>query len=257
VCAFSLSGSLIDRLSPVMAAVQSTGVPVHPSSDWFQLSPGRPAPKPFITISRQAGAGGSTLAERLVERLNQRDDGSHPWTCWDRELTEKIAAERRLSKQLIDSLEENSRSWFENVLAGLSSDPEFDEVRVYHYVAGTIRALAQAGHVVLVGRGAAFVTRDMPGGVHVRLVAPLAYRVAETARRLNGSVREAARWVRRTDRARRIFYRAHWPKESIGPESFAITLNTAIVPIDRIVDCIIPLIAADSRVLSAGQTRSD
>src|SRR3954451_23836832 len=30
----------------------------------------RPGPLPFVTISRQAGAGGRTLAKRLAERLN-------------------------------------------------------------------------------------------------------------------------------------------------------------------------------------------
>ena len=40
-----------------------------------------------------------------------------------------------------------------------------------------VRALAEVGRVIIVGRGGVFITRDLPGGIHVRLVAPREWRV--------------------------------------------------------------------------------
>jgi hypothetical protein len=49
----------------------------------------RPRPQPFVTISRQAGAGGRSFARGLAARLNELDPGGLPWTVWDNELVER------------------------------------------------------------------------------------------------------------------------------------------------------------------------
>src|SRR5437763_15614664 len=76
---------------------------------------------PFVTISRQAGAGGITFARRLAEALNQRQSSQeHPWQSFDRELVERIAADHHVSTELSDSLEKSSHTWIEELFSGLS-----------------------------------------------------------------------------------------------------------------------------------------
>jgi hypothetical protein len=69
-------------------------------------------PSEFVTISRQAGAGGQTLASRLPERLNAEAPSERPWSVWDRELVEQAAHEHHLPEALMSHVESHHRSAF-------------------------------------------------------------------------------------------------------------------------------------------------
>jgi hypothetical protein len=200
----------------------------------YQAARAGHSPRPFVTISRQAGAGGRTLATALVDHLNRTDAGELPWTAWDDELVERVARERDLPPERVAALEGRQPTWLEEALGGLamaSNAPA--EATVFRGMAMSVRALAELGRVVIVGRGAVFMTGDLPGGVHVRLVAPVAARVSSTAAERRLSPAAAAEWVRETDRARAAFYRRHWPGGALNPEAFTMTLNTAALSLDR------------------------
>ena len=228
------------RLRPVLAAVISTGKPVRGTVSQV----GAPAPPaPFFTISREVGAGGNTLAQALVLALNRHvDAGERPWEAYDRELVEKVAADHHISSSLIASLGDSGHSWFREVLSGLPGDSaEPSEFNLYRRVAQTIRALAQAGRVVLVGRGGVYITHRMPGGIHVRLVAPLEHRVNNMARQLNLNPGAAADHVRRLDKNRAAFYHHYWPQFQLTPDTFTITFNTAQLTEDQMTDTLATL----------------
>lgn len=228
--------SILSRVRPIMAALRT--VPIPARDDLFRP----PVPVPFVTISRQAGAGGWTLAENLVKRLNERDKPEHPWTTWDRELVEKAASDHHISRELIESLEDKGRSWFEDFLGGLGG--EMNDIAVYRRVAATIRALSGVGHVVIVGRGGMFITGKMEAGVHIRLIAPLQARIARMMVELEMNHEQASKWVHDTDKRRDAFYKRYWPEKTIGPEHFTMTLNTASIPDEAITECVLPLIPA-------------
>jgi hypothetical protein len=202
-------------------------------------------PAPFVTISRQAGAGGRSFAKELARRLNERDPGDLPWTVWDNELVERVAAEHHLPLDRVMAMEDERPSWLETALGSLAATrATADEPTVFRRVAATIRALAELGRVVIVGRGSAFVTADMPGGVHVRLVAPQDRRIDRAARSMAVSPAIAADWVRDTDAAREAFYRRHFPGRPLTPENFTATFNTAAESNDRLVDAAVALVLA-------------
>jgi len=195
---------------------------------------------PFVTISRQTGAGAADLAEKLAERLNASDKTARAWMSWDRELVERVAADHHLSKDLVQNLGEPGQGWLTDFLAGLSSssDTSLEESGVYHLVTKLIATIAAAGKAIIVGRGGVFVTRGLPGGIHVRLVAPMEKRIEEIARRTKGTQSQAARYVHAADAARRAFYHRYWPKGSIEPETFTVTFNSAELTVEQMVDCL-------------------
>jgi cytidylate kinase len=218
-------------------------------------------PAPFVTVSRQAGAGGRTLGRALADRLTALGPPDRPWAVWDRELVEKVSAEEHIPASLIESLEADGprRSMFQDFLASLSARndaADLDEFQVYRRVARTVRALARAGHAILVGRGGVYATSDLPGGVHVRLVAPLHDRVANMARILNVSEAHAAEEVRRIDRYRDTFHRRYWPDKALLPEIFTVTLNTARLGDEEMANCILPLIPRGSAASPANAPRA-
>ncbi len=240
-----LSASASGSVRPIFGAIRSVPVPVHQEAD------GQAPPLPFITISRQPGAGAVSLGRELVEHLNQIDPHPRPWSLWDRELVEKVAAEHHLPANVVDRLEEGRHGWFDDFLRSLAFSPEAsaaDEDGIYQRVSQTMRALAQLGRVVLVGRGGVYITRKLPGGIHLRLVAPLEWRIAHMAQLLECESRTAARKVDELERNRQAFYRRFWPKETLACDNFTLSLNTAGHDEQQLVRCILPLIPVEAAV---------
>lgn len=200
---------------------------------------------PFVTISRQAGSGGIKFGRLLAERLNGADPSAHPWHSFDRELVERIAADHHLSTDLIDSLEKSSHTWIAEFIGGLShSDRAPSELGVFRRVMETMRALARAGHVVLVGLGGALMTRDMPRGLHVRILAPFEWRVANLARNDGLNHGEARERVKLLDRDREAFVTRFWPQVKNMQEFYHLTLNASLLSEEQMVECLLPLIGA-------------
>lgn len=182
-----------------------------------------PRIRPFITIAQQAGAESRSLPRRLAEVLSAQDPSAPAWSNWDRELVERISADGHVPAELVDSLETSGHSWFDALLTGISG--RTDEMVVFHHIKETVRELARGGHAILVGHGSIYTTRDLPGGLHVRLIAPLDVRVTNVARELDLPIAEARQHVLRLDRQRRTFFARFWPDRPLEPEMFAATLN--------------------------------
>src|SRR5579862_168745 len=142
---------------------------------------GKPgSPLPAITISRECGAGAVGVANIIAETLNAHRKGeeSPPWTVFDRNLAERVLVEHELSPRV-------ARFMPEDVTAELKA--AFEEFLGLHpsnwtllqYTNETILRLARAGNAIIVGRGGNVVTRTLNNVFHVRLVAPIGFRVQQ------------------------------------------------------------------------------
>jgi cytidylate kinase len=225
--------SRVTTVHPIMGAIGSVPIPAK-----VLIGPVSKPVFPFVTISREPGAGALGVGHKLVEILNaELGDDEQKWTCWDREIVEKVAADHNLSARLVEGLEEKDHSWIGSFLSSLSFTDEshVDEDMVYSRVKHTIEALASAGRVVIIGRGGVFITRHLANGIHIRLVAPFEKRVEHMVKLLGLSEKAAAAQIRQIERNRRTFFKMHWPSKSLAPDQFALTINTAEVEIPTIV----------------------
>ena len=193
-------------------------------------------PIPFLTMARQCGAGGSDIAERVADCLSALHRSELPWRGYDRELVEKVAEDHELSAALLETLTDDRRTWLSDVVGGGPG-----ELALLRRVAATCRALAEAGRCIIVGRGGVFITRDMPGGVHVRLVAPLDFRVARKAKEWEVSEADAESRIRKIDQNRIQFYQRYFTNAE-SAETFALTINTQAVPEDKQIELLLRLI---------------
>ena len=80
---------------------------------WEQESPERPEEDaqtgPFVTVSRQVGAGGTTVAELLAEILNERARGGEgTWTVFDKNLGLRVLDDHDLPHSYVEFLKEES-----------------------------------------------------------------------------------------------------------------------------------------------------
>lgn len=199
---------------------------------------------PFITLSRQAGAGGRSLARAILAEFETRaeDPRFQGWSIFDEELCAMIASDPEVHVSFRELLTEEYRSWAEDVVSVLLGKSFQDEVQ--KKISVTIRQLALVGKAILVGRGGASITRDLPRGVHVRLVAPGDVRVRWMMRVFDISQKEAGRWVEDQDRSRARMVKSRFKRDIDDPLLYDAIWNTESVPVEVIARCLAEVIAS-------------
>jgi hypothetical protein len=190
----------------------------------------QPPGGPAITISYQTGSGAHETARCLAGILQAREPkGSSPWTVFDRQLVEKVLEENHLPKSLARLLTEERRSYIRDVMEELVGLRPPSWV-VEPLVAESVLHLADAGHVILVGRGASVITARMPNVFHVRLIASLAGRTQRVQKQENLSPKEAAKFVTSSDRGRGRYVQAYFHGRLDNELLYHLVLNTDLIP---------------------------
>jgi cytidylate kinase len=201
-------------------------------------------PQPLaITISREVGAGGRTIAELLGQRLTaaEKSPAASPWAVFDANLARHVLQDHKLPPNLEQFMTEDARlvpveAIVEEVL-GLHPSAW----TLVQHTTQTILRLAGLGRTILVGRGANVITASLPNVFHVRLVAPFANRIRHTAKYYHLSEAEAAKFVREHDQARRRYVRRHFNCEIDDPTLYDVTLNTGRLDFARAAEVIAQL----------------
>lgn len=189
---------------------------------------------PFVTVSRETGAGGRSFAEALVKEL-EAAGGPAPfrgWQVFDQELCRIVAEDPALRVSMSALLTEQYRGevadYIAQFMAGLSP-----QTAVLSKVFEAVRALAGLGRVVIVGRAGACLTRRLPHGLHVRLVASRESRVRNMMGAFGLGRPEAERAVRDQDIARAALTRTYFKRDAADPLLYDLVFNTDTVPIAR------------------------
>lgn len=188
----------------------------------------RKASGTFITLSREAGSGGSSLARLLVRKLNSEAGAEVSWSVLEGNLTTRMLRENRLPERIARFLPEDKVPEIHasiGEIVGLHPSL-WDLVQKTNE---TSRQLAQRGQVILVGRGANFATVGMPGGLHVRLVASVEHRAKYLARLYNISEAEALIHNAKCDAARRRYVKTNFNAEVDDPAAYDLVVNTGRV----------------------------
>jgi cytidylate kinase len=182
-----------------------------------------------ITISRQSGSGGHSVAERLVNILRARDpEPACPWTVFDRELVKKVLEDHHLPSGLEKFMPEDKISEISDTMDELFGlhPPSWTLV---HKAALTILHVAELGKVVIIGRGANVITSKLDYVFHVRMVGSLEHRV-KYMEKLNGlNHDEALKLVCREDLGRKRYLKKYLNKNIDDPLLYHLVINTDIV----------------------------
>jgi cytidylate kinase len=206
------------------------------------LSPGEVRP-PAVTISRETGAGGLSVAERLAQRLVvYQKPGDCPWTVFHKNLVAKVLEDHHLPKRLAQFMPEDRVSFIADTLEELLGlhPSSWNLIRE---TAETILQLAELGHVILVGRGANVITKDLPHVCHVRLVGSLERRCQRIEALHKITAEAACQFIRKEDSARRGYVRKHFDRDIEDPLLYHLVINTDWVSLDEAADLIARVVA--------------
>ncbi len=195
--------------------------------------PGRVARPPFVTLSRETGAGAITLSVELAAWLNANDrQATAPWTVFDKNLVGKVLEDHHLSSRLAEFIPEDRVSEIEAAMRELLGlHPPL--TTLHQQLAETILGLAQMGRCILVGRGANIITASQSGGFHARLVGSLEKKIARTCAYYELTRREAIPFMKKEDLARARYIRKNFDDDIHDPMLYHLVINTDRIPCDE------------------------
>jgi cytidylate kinase len=182
-----------------------------------------------VTISRQTGSGGHTVAEALAECLQALGKtDSAPWTVFDRNLVEKVLEDYHLPARLARFMPEDRVSEIDDVLEDICGlHPP--SATLIQKTEETILRLAELGHVILIGRGANLVTAKLNYVFHVRLVGSLAKRVECLQKSRRVGEKAALAFIRQEDRGRRRYLKKYFGQDIADPLLYHLVINTDLI----------------------------
>lgn len=194
--------------------------------------------RPAVTISRLTGAGGLSVAERLADRLQPfAQPGECPWTVFHKNLVAKVLEDHNLPKRLAQFMPEDRVCFIADTLEELFGlHPS--SWKLIHQTTETILQLAELGNVILIGRAANVITKDMDHVIHVRLVGSID-RCCERIQALhNMTAKEARKFIHQEDAGRKRYFRKHFDRDIEDPLLYHLIINTDWVTVDEAADLI-------------------
>lgn len=214
---------------------------------------------PVITISKEHGAGGKGISQDLARALG--------YELVDKAMIVKVAKDAKVSAEKVEKFDQEGYDSMSKYLSNLLlADPSlysglgfelpmagpgmlpagydfFDAEQYLKFTQSLIERLYQKGDVVLVGRGSQVLLAGRPGCLHLRLAAPLEYRIKRVAGKQRISEKEAREVISRRDRARANYIKDFYQRDWNDPGLYHLVVNTQLVPGEKLVSLVKQLIA--------------
>jgi cytidylate kinase len=199
----------------------------------------------IVTLSSSYAAGGSQLGPRLAERLRV------PFL--DRAITSEVA--ERLAVDLADA--EAHQDQVGGLLSrvvqrlapmgaafGAAPEGPLEEDAYVQATEATVKAHADAGDAVILGRSGALILKDHPHALHVRLDGPKERRIAQAVKLLGVDRETAERQLAETDRAREAYAQHFYRADVRDPALYHLVIDTTAIGLDAALELIVRAAAA-------------
>ncbi|MGE5112490.1 MAG: cytidylate kinase family protein [Acidobacteriaceae bacterium] len=181
-----------------------------------------------ITISEGSFSGGRMLAEAVSRRLG--------YQCIDREQVIAKAAQWGVSEQELHKTMEKPPSFF-----GQSPQTKY---RYLAFIQAALTEQVRSGNAIYHGLAAHLLLGKGQHVLRVRIIAPLAFRVAMLELRQGLSRKEAVAYIERVDEERRKWTRFLYGVDWTDPAIYDVVLNLEQMTLVDASDVICALIAS-------------
>ncbi|MBN2807264.1 MAG: cytidylate kinase-like family protein [Prolixibacteraceae bacterium] len=195
-------------------------------------------PGPVVTISRMAGCSSQRLAKDLAARLNQIHNTGH-WNVISKEVLHESAEKLQLDPKKIKTVfKVHDRSVLNDIVQAFLSQDYHLEKRMRNTVINVIRRFSVEGHKIILGRGANIICSDLELAFHIRIVAPLEWRVKKVMTTKKYTREEALHCIEKTEKDRFTF-RNSMKGKTVEVDDFDLTINQSRFSNDEIIELIV------------------
>ncbi len=172
---------------------------------------------PYITLSRETGAGGGEIAAIVGCKLG--------WEVLDNNILDYVAERYRLLRSMLELVDETTSNWAFDIFGAWFDHKVVSHEKYLVHLNRVVLAAARRGNVVIVGRGANFLL-PRSQGLAVRIVASERYRIEQVMRRHKLTETEARKFIAEIDRGRREFVLRFFHHDVTDPRLFDLVINT-------------------------------
>ena len=197
-------------------------------------------PGPVITISRECGCSGRLFAKELTEKINRRiNNPIQSWKWVNKEILSLASKELKINpNQIKNLLNTADKNFLDEIVSSFTVKYYAPDAKIKRAVRDVVRHLAIHGNVVIVGRGSEALTQDIERSIHIKLYAPLKWKVDVIMKRDNISADDAKKLVIQTDKRRLKFVEGYLSKDQ-DKVVYDIDFNCAKFSQEEIIDLII------------------
>ncbi len=199
---------------------------------------------PVVTISRMYGCPAKRIAAMLTSAINQiveNNKSQEKWTLLGKEILEQSAKELHLKPDLIKEIANtHGQGLIDDILLSFTNKYYPGDIKVKHTIGDIINEYAIRGKVVMVGRGGVALLRDVKKSVHIKITAPLEWRINDVSKRYMITLDEAERRIKEID-LKRDHLRKFFAGKKIDDSVFDIIFNYYTCTEEEIISCTIKL----------------
>ena len=196
-----------------------------------------------ITVSREFGSGGRSVAKELARRLG--------WDYYDKELVKQVAQETGFDPGFIEDRGEFaatgsmlsyalSSHGTPGVMKGMSA-ADF----LWCMQRGVILSLAEKGRCVIVGRCADYILRQRTDCLHIFIHAPMAARAERIVRLYGESEHSPEQRLQDKDKRRRVNYKHYTGRDWGMSQNYHLSLDSSVVGVEHCPDFILRFAGLD------------
>ncbi len=196
--------------------------------------------QPFVTLSRETGCHSRIIGELLQKEI-LRITGVK-WHIVSKETILDAAKGLQLNLQQVKQvLDAQNKGNIEEIILAFGEERYRSYQKVRSILKQIISEIAAEGHCIIVGRAGAYITSALQSGVHIRLTAPLPWRIKSISGQLSASPKIAAQYITKTDEKRMKLFRDFSGKE-LDNNLFDLIINNEKLEDAEAVEMIIHLL---------------
>ena len=196
--------------------------------------------KRIITVSREFGSGGRTIAKLAAKKLG--------WTYYDKELVKQVALETGLSESFIEQEGENApnKNWFSYLFSSQSGTPgvmnglSIDDF-LWVMQRKIILDIAEKGNCIIVGRCSDYILNERDDCLNVFIHSDMKSRADRIVRLYGESEKTPEKRLEEKDKTRKLYYKRHTCRDWGMSQNYDVSLNSSSFGIEKCVDLIIEL----------------
>jgi cytidylate kinase len=183
----------------------------------------------IISISRQIGSLGDEIAKLAADQLG--------YELIEKSQISEILAKHGFSASDVDKYDEKKPS----LLQTLSIQKKI----FAHLIRTAVYELAAKENVMIVGRGAQVILKDIPGTLHVRVIAPYAARVGRLMEQMGYENKKAQWLIRQSDRDSSGYIRTYFDASWDDSDLYDLVINTRTMTMSSGVEMILSAVGTD------------
>lgn len=204
---------------------------------------------PVITISREVGCNGLVLARKLATRLNEHPSGQE-WKVLSKEVFYKSARELDIAPETIrKTVKKVDKYTFEEILNAFGNKRYKSDAKIAKTVRDVVYSLSVEGFNIIVGRASHIIAHDIKNALHLRLIAPMDYRVINIMANNDLSKTKAIAFIKKVEQERMAF-RKSMKEDHLHEDYYDLTINRASFSTEQVIELIIK--AIDKKQLLCG-----